>query len=319
MTAAETLDTVLDRTIVLGYGEVGLRIRRHLPSWPADPPRMDGSVALVTGAASGIGLAACQGFARLGARVLPVARDQSRAEDAAAQITEVVPGADVCPLGCDVSSTRALRSLAERIRADEPRLDVLVNNAGTMPEERKRSPEGHELMFATHVLAPFALTRWLRDLLVQSAPARVINVSSGGMYSQRLPSGDPQSEQTGYSPKKLYARTKREEVVITELWAQELTAQGVVVQAMHPGWVDTKGVREWMPVFRTITAPIIRSPEDGADTIVWLGAAPEALERTGLFWHDRRARPTHYALGAGEDDPLERQRLWDLCESLIDA
>lgn len=319
VTPADAIDTLLDRTIVLGYGDVGLRIRRHLPGWPADPPRMDGSVVLVTGAASGIGLAACQGFARLGARVLPVARDQSRAEDAAAQITEVVPGADVGPLGCDVSSTRALRALAERIRADEPRLDVLVNNAGTMPDQRQRSPEGHELMFATHVLGPFALTTWLRDLLAQSAPARVINVSSGGMYSQRLPAGDLQSEQSDYSPKKLYARTKREQVVITELWAQELAAQGVVVQAMHPGWVDTKGVRDWMPAFRAVTGPIIRSPEDGADTIVWLGAAPEALEHTGSFWHDRRARPTHYALGASEDDPRERRALWDLCESLITA
>jgi dehydrogenase/reductase SDR family member 12 len=317
MTPATAIDTLLDRTIVLGYGDVGFRIRRHLSGWPADPPRMDGAVVLVTGAASGIGLATCQGFARLGASIRAVGRDPSRAADAAAQITEAVPGAEVRPLAYDVSSTQAARELAERLTREEERLDVLVNNAGTMPDERERSPEGHELMFATHVLAPFALTYWLRGLLIKSAPSRVINVSSGGMYGQRMPAGDPQSEQTSYSPKKLYARTKRQEVVITELWGEALADQGVVVHAMHPGWVDTKGVREWLPVFRALTGPIIRSPEEGADTIVWLGGAPQALERTGLFWHDRRPRPTHYPLGAGDDDPQERQRLWELCQSLI--
>ena len=315
----QTIDTVLDRSIVLGYGDVGLRIRRRLPDWPADPPPMDGKVVLVTGAASGLGLAACQGFARLGASVRALARNQSRAADAATQIAEAVPGAAVTPVACDVSSMRELRAFAERFAAEESRLDVLVNNAGVMPEERERSADGHELMFATHVLAPFALTALLANLLKQSAPARVINISSGGMYDQSLPAEDFQSDDTKYGPKKLYARTKREEVVITEQWAQRLDKTGVVVHAMHPGWADTKGVREWMPVFRAITRPIIRTPEQGADTIVWLGAAPEPLRCTGRFWHDRRTRPTHYAIGASSDSEADRRRLWELCSSLVDG
>jgi hypothetical protein len=88
---------------------------------------------------------------------------------------------------------------------------------------------------------------------------------------------------------------------------------------MHPGWVDTKGVREWLPVFRALTRSIVRTPEEGADTIVWLGGAPEALRSTGQFWHDRRARPTHYMLGASDDDPRDRHRLWDVCQSLIES
>jgi hypothetical protein len=88
---------------------------------------------------------------------------------------------------------------------------------------------------------------------------------------------------------------------------------------MHPGWVDTKGVQNWLPVFRRLTLPIIRTPEQGADTIVWLGGAPEPLESTGRFWHDRRARPTHYLLGAGEESPEDRRRLWEACESLVEA
>jgi dehydrogenase/reductase SDR family protein 12 len=188
-----------------------------------------------------------------------------------------------------------------------------------MPDERTLSPDGHELMFATHVLAPLALTVLLAEQLGRGAPGRVINVSSGGMYGQALPAGDWESERIAYSPKRLYARTKREQIVITELMAERLSGRGVVVHAMHPGWVDTEGVRRWMPVFRRITRPIIRTPDQGADTIVWLGAAPEPAERTGLFWHDRMPRPTHYRLGASSDSERDRQALWRYCVDALAA
>jgi len=316
MNVSNLIDTALDRSVALGYGTIGLAVRRRLPGWPADPPRMDGKVALVTGAASGLGLAACQGYARLGATVLPVARSDERGQEAKAEILAAVPDAEVRPLTCDVSRLSALRELADTVSRTEPRLDVLVNNAGTMPSERTETPDGVELMFATHVLAPFILISRLRGLLEQSAPSCVINVSSGGMYSQRLPGDDLQSERATYSPPKVYARTKREQVVITEQWAQRLEGTGVVVHAMHPGWADTKGVQEALPLFRVITGPIIRDLDAGADTIVWLGAAPEARTSTGGFWHDRRRRPTHYLLGAGAESDLDRQRLWDLCVAL---
>jgi dehydrogenase/reductase SDR family protein 12 len=316
---SSTVDTLLDRTIVLGYGKVGLAARRRLPDWPADPPRMDGKVVLVTGARAGLGLAACAGFAQLGASVRALGRNPGRARLAVEEILNEVPGADVRPVACDVSSLHELREFAQRFAAEEPRLDVLVNNAGVMPDERTRSADGNELMFATHVLAPFALTALLRDLMARSAPARVINVSSGGMYNQHIPGDDLQSDGTEYGPKKLYARTKREQVVITEQWAERLRGTGIVVHAMHPGWADTEGIRRWMPAFRAVTRPVIRSAAQGADTIVWLGAAPAALESSGGFWHDRRPRPTHYAIGAADDSSEDRRRLWELCESLVTA
>ena len=315
---AAAIDTALDRTVALGYGNIGLAVRRRLPAWPADPPRMDGKVVLVTGAASGIGLAACRGFATLGADVRALARDESRAASAVDAIRAAVPSATVEGVACDLGDLKELRSFAERFAAEEERLDVLVNNAGVMPDERERSADGHELMFATHVLAPFALIAMLRGLLERSAPARIVNVSSGGMYDQGLPGHDLESDTADYGPKKLYARTKREAVVITEQWAEELDGSRVVVHAMHPGWADTKGVREWMPLFRALTRPIIRTPEEGADTIVWLGAAPEPLESTGRFWHDRRQRPTHYLVGASEDTPEDRHRIWSYCDALIE-
>lgn len=311
------IDTLLDRSIALGYGNVGLVARRRLPGWPADPPRMDGAVVLVTGAASGLGLASAVGFARLGATVFALGRNSERAGSAVRQIGAAVPGADARPAACDVSSLEAIHAFAEEFAAREPGLDVLVNNAGVMPEERTFSPDGHELMFATHVLAPLALTTLLAGRLEASAPARVINVSSGGMYGEALPVGDWESERTSYGPKKLYARTKREEIVITELLAERLRGRGIFVHGMHPGWADTEGVQRWMPVFRAVTRPIIRSAEEGADTIVWLGAAPEPLRQAGLFWHDRRPRPTHYRLGASPDSDADRGALGRYCTQAL--
>ncbi|HYB26452.1 MAG TPA: SDR family NAD(P)-dependent oxidoreductase [Solirubrobacteraceae bacterium] len=311
------IDTLLDRSIVLGYGSVGLKARRRLPGWPADPPRMDGAVVVVTGAASGLGLAAAIGFVGLGATVYALARNERRAAEAVTRILAAEPGSDVRAAGCDVSSLVAIRDFAEQFVAGEPRVDVLVNNAGVMPDERTASADGHELMFATHVLAPVALTAVLVGPLTRGAPSRVINVSSGGMYAQPLPAGDWESERTEYAPKKLYARTKREEVVISELLAARLRDRGAVVHAMHPGWADTEGVRRWMPAFRTIARPIIRTPEEGADTIVWLGAAPEPLEDTGRFWHDRRPRPTHYRLAAPTGSAADREALWCYCEGAL--
>ena len=313
------IDTALDRSIALGYGRPGLLVRERMPGWPADPPRIEGRTVLITGAASGLGLAAAVGFARLGATVHALARDERRADAAVARIVQAVPGADVLAQACDLANLGQVRWFGERFDAAQARLDVLVNNAGTMPTARTRSPDGHELTFATHVLAPLALTTVLAGPLTRGAPSRVINVSSGGMYAEALPGGDWESERTRYSPKKFYARTKREEVALTALMAERLCERGVAVHAMHPGWADTEGVRRWMPTFRALTRPIIRTPAQGADTIVWLGAAPEPVAQTGLFWHDRRPRPTHYRLAASPDSAADRQELWRYCERALAA
>jgi NAD(P)-dependent dehydrogenase (short-subunit alcohol dehydrogenase family) len=297
------VDTLLDRTIAPGYGKYGLALRRRMPGWPDDPPRMDGKVVLVTGAASGIGQASAQGFALLGAKVLAVARNEQRARDAEAGVT-----GDVSGVACDVSSVAALRELAASLR----HVDVIVNNAGVMPPERTRSVDGVELTFATHVLGPWVLMQELG-----SKVERVINVVSGGMYTQSLRAGDLMSEHDEYNPQTFYARSKRAEMVITEQWAQRLP--GVAVHAMHPGWADTTGIQHAMPAFRKLTGPILRNDAEGADTIVWLGAAPQALRSTGQFWMDRRPRPTHYRIGASPDPEPVRSELWALCESLASS
>lgn len=314
MNGMGVIDTILDRSVAVGYTSVGYRIREH--TWnPSDLARMDGRMVLVTGATSGIGHAAAEGFARLGASVRMLVRDPHRGEHARAEIVARSGNGDVEVKLCDLSDLAAVRSFAKRFSAEAPRLDMLVNNAGVLTGKRTLSADGIELTFATNVLGPFVLTNMLTELLKRSSPSRIINVSSGGMYTQRLHIEDLQMAGEEFNGPVAYARSKRIEVILTELWAERLKDAGVVVHAMHPGWVDTPGLAASLPRFHRLVRPLLRTPQQGADTIVWLGAAPEPARRSGEFWHDRRPRPTHRVPWTKEGAE-DRERLWVECERL---
>lgn len=308
------IDGLLDRTVVAGYTNAGYRIRSR--GWSASElRRMEGKSVLVTGAGSGLGLAAAEGFAKLGASVWLLARSRERGEAARASVTERSGNGNVRVGLCDLSKLKSVREFAKWFREQAPRLDVLVNNAGVMTDERALSDDGIELTLATNVIGPFLLTNLLIPLLEQSAPSRIINVSSGGMYTQRIKVDDLQSERGRFDGTKVYARTKRAQVILTEMWAQRLANRGVAVHAMHPGWSDTPGVRSSLPRFYKATRLLLRTPAQGADTIVWLGAAAQPGHSSGGFWHDRRERPTHVLPGTGETQ-VERAELWAQCVRL---
>lgn len=309
------LDTLLDRTVIPGYTDLGFRLRAR--GWDA-PPSMAGKVAMVTGATGGIGLAAAVGFARLGADTRLLVRSAERGEAAAAAVRDVVPDAEVAVELCDVSDLGAVRAFAERFAAKERRLDVLVHNAGVLPPQRTLTDDGLELTFATNVAGPFLLTALLADLLAASAPSRVIFVSSGGMYTAQLDVDALLATAGDFDGTRAYAQTKRAEVVLTEQWADRLRERGVVVHSMHPGWVDTPGVRNALPTFNRVMGPLLRDADAGADTIVWLGAAEGPLRSTGRFWHDRAERPTHRVPWTKESEE-ERRRLWDACVRVTGA
>ena len=307
-------DSIMDRTVLAGFSRLGYRVRSR--GWrPSDLPRMDGKVVLVTGANSGLGFAAAEGFARLGASVWMAVRDARRGQEARSRIQESTSSGTLHMGVCDLSRLDSVHDFAARFAAEVPSLDVLVNNAGVLTESRELSGDGIELTLATNVIGPFLLTGLLVPLLSASAPSRVINVSSGGMYSQRLDVGDLQSQRGDFEGTRAYAQTKRAEVVLTELWGERLRSRGVVVHSMHPGWVDTPGLRASLPQFHRLVRYGLRSAAQGADTIVWLGAAEEPGRCSGRFWHDRRERPTHILPRTRETDG-DRRRLWEECVRL---
>jgi dehydrogenase/reductase SDR family member 12 len=188
-----------------------------------------------------------------------------------------------------------------------------------MPPERSRTDEGIELGFATNVLGPFLLTNLLLPVLRAASDGRVINVSSGGMYTERLDAADLELDRRDYDPPSFYAHSKRCEVILTELWAErEPPESNVSFHSMHPGWADTPGVETSLPRFHKVLGPFLRDPAEGADTIAWLAGTDRTRIGSGRFWHDRESRPTH-RLPSTRESESERALLWQRCAELSEG
>jgi NAD(P)-dependent dehydrogenase (short-subunit alcohol dehydrogenase family) len=311
-TLARAVDTVMDRSVVLGYTTIGLAVRRAMPGWPADPlpQALAGRHVLVTGASSGLGAATVAGLAGLGAVVHLLVRDEAKGAGVADRIRATHPGAELRLWRCDVADLDDVRRFATGFAAEVPHLHAVVHNAGVMPPERTESPQGLELSMAVHLVGPVVMTEALRGPLSSGAAGgRVVLVSSGGMYAQPLHADDPGYTTGDYSPTTSYARSKRWQVELAPLLADRWGADGTTVATMHPGWADTPGVRESLPTFRRITRPVLRDDAQGADTSVWLTAV-EPAPPTGRFWHDRVERPTHL-LPTTRGSDRDRARAWD--------
>ena len=286
---AGLVDKVLEATVVGSFSSIGPDVRSRLDGW-SEPPSMAGKVVLVTGATSGLGLATAVGVARLGATVRFVARNAERAEKARATMVEAVPGSDVEFLLADMSRLADVRSLAEAFLLAHDRLDVLVHNAGALTARRTVTDDGIEVTVATQLVAPFLLSGLLLERLQAAAPSRIIQVSSGGMYTQRFDLSSLEMGPDEYDGTVAYAKVKRAQLVLMHEWVRRLNGSGVMVHAMHPGWADTPGIRDSLPGFAKVMGPVLRTPEQGADTAVWLAAASEPGLSTGMFWLDRRPR-----------------------------
>ncbi|MGB3485430.1 MAG: SDR family NAD(P)-dependent oxidoreductase [Mycobacterium sp.] len=308
---AEAVDTALDRSVVLGYTKIGSALRKSW--WPDDPDRatLAGQRVVVTGATSGIGEAMARSFAELGAIVHLVGRNEAKVKTSAGSIRGAVAGAQVIEEVCDVSDLDAVRAWTADLSARVPSLRGLVHNAGAMPPDRAESPQGHEVQLATHVLGPHLMTEQLLPLLAAAHGASVVWMSSGGMYTTPLVADDIEFRD-GYSGAKAYARTKRMQVVLADAWARRLADTDIAVESMHPGWVSTPGVSQYLPLFDKITSPLLRDATDGADTAVWLVATrPDSTP--GHFWHDRAQRPTTFGWQRAQDPAKVQYLLQQVC------
>ena len=274
---------------------------------------MQGQVCVVTGATSGIGKAAAAALARQGAEIIVVGRDPGRAEATAAAIQSdgaPPPKVEIA----DLARLDQVRALAGRLNRTLDRIDVLINNAGLVLNERQVTPDGYEHVFAVNHLAPFLLTNLLWPKLTASAPARVITVSSDAHTAARLDLDDPNLEH-GWSSWRSYSNSKLANILFTRELAGRLDGTGVTANCLHPGVVRTGFGRDARPLMRvgiTIAKPFMLSPERGADTMVYLASSPDVAAKTGGYYVKRQLREPS---AAARDDGLAR-RLWEISERL---
>jgi len=254
---------------------------------------------VLTGGTSGIGRATAHALYKHGARLVVVGRNPDKLKDLGEELRRS-PGGSVEIERADLSLLADVRDLAFRLKAQHPCIDVLINNAGALFNQREETDEGFEMTLATDLLSPYLLTRLLIPALGASQGGRVIQVASGGMYTQGIRVDDLQFRNEPYDGPTAYARAKRALVILTEIWDQQLASLGIGFHAMHPGWVDTPGLARALPAFHQQLSRWLRTPAEGADTIVWLAASPDAARASGHFWLDRKIRATHIFPGTRE-------------------
>jgi NAD(P)-dependent dehydrogenase (short-subunit alcohol dehydrogenase family) len=275
---------------------------------------MEGKVVLITGGTSGIGRAAATALAAMGAEVVVSGRSRERGESAVEEIRDTSGNEKVSLMLADLAVQAEVRGLAEEFRDRYDRLDVLVNNAGIIQSKRTQTPDGIELTLAVNHLAPFLLTNLLLDLLKESAPSRIVTVSSEARRGAQIDFDDLQSERR-YRAFKVYGMTKLANILFTYELAERLERTGVVANCLHPGGVNTNfgnNNRSFGTLIFRAFKPFMRTPEQGADTVVYLAVSPEAGKMTGRYLTDRKVVSTFQ----DPHDEVMQKRLWEISEEL---
>ena len=269
---------------------------------------MQGKVVVITGGTSGIGQVAAEKLAGMGARIVLVARDKTRGEATLQRLRALAPGAAHSIHYGDLSRLPEMKRVTGEIAAAEPRIDVLMNNAGAIFNDRRVTEDGLELTFATNHMSYFVLTHGLRDRLVASAPARVVSTSSHAHMRGRLDFDDLQMT-NGYAGFKMYGRSKLLNVLFTRELSRRLAGTGVTANSLHPGFVATRfgdqaggAFSGWLRVLKVLAI----SPEKGAETMIYLASSPEVANTTGEYFYKCKAmQPSK----AAQDDEGAK-RLW---------
>lgn len=274
-------------------------------------------ICLVTGATSGIGRAAAFGLAALGHRLILVGRDERKLRRAAARIRARSGCGEIAAYRCDLSLVRDVRCVADRIKRENPRIDVLVNNAGARFLEHGLTDEGIELTVATNHLGHFVLTLSLRESLRESVESRVINVSSGAHYGATRAVVNVSSPE-GYDGKRQYADSKLAGVLFAYALAERWRGQGILANAVDPGCAATNfsrnnGTWSWLKHrLAYFLRGQLRTAAKGAETIVYLATSDEVAAVTGKYFKDKEAmRSSDLSY-----DAALREALWESSAAL---
>lgn len=313
-TLAGIVDRVLEGPVVPSFTNIGYEVRKRSDGWtPLDDYDLTGRTVAITGPTSGLGLAATRQMASMGASLVLIARNEEKVSGLAGSLRDEFDDLSVSYHLADLGEFETIHDAAGEISNRYEKLDVLIHNAGSLFNERRVAGSGLELTTAVQVVGPFLMTSLLLEPLAAAPSARVLTMSSGGMYTAGLTVDRLQMGPDDYKGPEQYARAKRAQVTLNEMWASHLEAPSIRFHALHPGWADTPGVEAALPGFRKVVGRLLRTPEQGADTLVWLAADDgEPFARNGRFWHDREIRSIH-KLGSTRktDTPERRRKLWE--------
>jgi len=276
---------------------------------------MQGKICLITGGTNGIGKSTAQGLARMGATVVIVGRNARKTSEVVEEIRAASGNNAVDSLLADLSSQQELRRLANEFESRYSHLDVLLNNAGAVFMQRQLSVDGIEMTLALNHLASFLLTNLLLHKIKASAPARIINVSSGAHTSGKIEFDNLQGERD-YSSR-AYGNSKVATILFTKELARRLEGTGVTVNALHPGFVSTGFGKNnpgfLMKTIRSVVPLIARSPEKGAETSIYLASSPEVQSITGKYFVDCEVtQPAPQAT-----DSAVANQLWDISSEMV--
>ncbi|MBT8207970.1 MAG: SDR family NAD(P)-dependent oxidoreductase, partial [Acidimicrobiia bacterium] len=274
-TVANLIDKTLEATVAPSFTRVGIGVRERVFDWtPLERLSMTGKTVAITGVTSGIGRAAAEAMASLGANLVLIGRDEEKMQRVQSELSQRAAAAgSVSYALADLGVLEQVHDAATAVSERHHELHGLIHNAGALFNERRIADDGMELTTKVQVVAPFLLTSLLMPNLT-AGRGRVLTMSSGGMYTAGLTVSSLQMPEDTYSGTQQYARAKRAQVTLNEMWAERHGDSGVAFHALHPGWVDTPGVSSALPGFGKVLGPLLRSPEQGADTLVWLAAAP---------------------------------------------
>jgi len=273
---------------------------------------LSGRTCLVTGASAGIGRATAHELARLGARVVLAVRNRQKGEKVLRAIARATGNTELEIATVDFARAQSIRAFARDLATRHPKIHVLVNNAGIWSNCRQLGPDGIELVWATNVLGYFLTTELLLSQLRAAGRARVVSVAS--RYAGGLDLTDVQFERRPWAGKSAYAQSKQANRMWTWALSRRLEGTGVTANALHPGFVSTEIFKKGGGVLAFTLAVVAklraRRPAEGADTVVWLAASPEADGQSGLFWVDRHEHPCRFR------DEVTEEELWRMCQRM---
>ncbi len=279
---------------------------------------LKGKICIVTGSNSGIGKVTALEIAKMGATVIMVSRDRNKGEKALEEVRNLSGNKDVELMLCDFASQKSIRKFAEEFKSKYQKLHILVNNAGLILTEKTITEDGIESTFAINHIGYFLLTELLLDVIRESTPARIVNVSSDAHKTGHIDFDDINFERKKYSSTGAYCNSKLANILFTRELAKRLKGTKITVNCLHPGVISSNFGNNMSGIFGfliKIAKPFFTTVEKGAETQIYLATSPQVEDVTGEYFSKKKVA---YSTSEANNEQIAK-RLWDISNEMVKA